>query len=79
LHRSSREYTDDAGNPYSRRIVHQATGIVLAQLDVSADDARLVIQSHAFANDRSMMDVSRDIVDGRLDLSLDHGRIEDSR
>jgi hypothetical protein len=79
LHRSPTDYTDDTGNPYSRRIVHQATGIVLAQLDISADDARLVIQSHAFANDRSMMDVSRDILDGRIDFSLDRGRIEDSQ
>ena len=40
---------DDIGNAYSRRLIHQATGIVLAQLDLSADDARLVIHGHAFA------------------------------
>ncbi len=34
---------------YSRRLIHQASGVVLAQIDVSADDARLVIQGHAFA------------------------------
>jgi hypothetical protein len=78
LRRSSDEYSDDIGNPYSRRMVHQATGMVLAQLDISADDARLVIQGHAFANNRSMMDVSRDILDGRLDFSIRQGRIEDS-
>ncbi|MFF1573345.1 GAF and ANTAR domain-containing protein [Leifsonia sp. NPDC058292] len=78
LSRSSDEYTDDVGNPYSRRIVHQATGVVLAQLDISADDARLVIQGHAFSNDRSMMDVSRDILDGRIDFSVRQGRIEES-
>jgi len=66
------EPTDDA-NPFSRRVVHQATGMVLAQLDVSADDARMVIQAHAYATDRSMMEVSRDVLDGRLDFSaLDH-------
>jgi hypothetical protein len=62
---------DDADdrNPYSRKIVHQATGMVLAQLRISADDARLVIQAHAFANNRSMMEVAQDILDRRLDLS----------
>ena len=52
--------------PYSRRIVHQATGIVLAQLDLSPDDALLVIQAHAFATGESMMDVSKDLVNGAL-------------
>jgi hypothetical protein len=56
-------------NPYSRKIVHQATGMVLAQLRISADDARLVIQAHAFANNRSMMEVAQDILDRRIDLS----------
>lgn len=29
---------------HSRRLVHQATGMVLAQLRIAADDARLIIQ-----------------------------------
>jgi len=60
---------DDTGNAYSRRLIHQATGMVLAQLDVSADDARLIIQGHAFASDSSMMDVAREILDGNLSFS----------
>lgn len=60
---------DEEGNPYSRRIVHQATGMVLAQLNVSADDARMVIHAHAYTTDRSMMEVSRAVLDGRLDFS----------
>lgn len=66
---AGREEPPEDANPFSRRVVHQATGMVLAQLDVSADDARMVIQAHAFATERSMMEVSRDILDGRLDLS----------
>ena len=58
-------------NAFSRRLVHQATGMVLAQLDISADDARLVIQGHAYAASRSMMDVAQDIVDGRIDFADD--------
>ncbi|WP_233265357.1 GAF and ANTAR domain-containing protein [Leifsonia sp. AG29] len=65
-------------NPFSRRAVHQATGMVLAQLDVSADDARSVIQAHAYATNRSMMEVSREVLEGRLDFSaLDRGEEQD--
>jgi hypothetical protein len=71
LIRSSLEYPDEPESPFSRRLVHQATGMVLAQLSISADDARLVIQGHAFATGRSMMEVSRDIVAGALDFSAD--------
>jgi GAF domain-containing protein len=58
--------------PHSRRLVHQATGMVLAQLNISATDALLVIQGHAYASERSMMEVARDIVERRLDFSA-HG------
>lgn len=71
LIRSSIEDPDEPESPFSRRLVHQATGMVLAQLDINADDARLVIQGHAFATGRSMMEVSRDIVAGALDFSAD--------
>lgn len=53
----------------SRRVVHQATGMVIAQLKVSAEDALLIIRAHAFASDRSVRDASADIVARRLDLS----------
>ena len=56
-------------SPFSRRAVHQATGMVLAQLGISADDARMVIQAHAFSTDRTMIEVSQEILDGRLDFS----------
>jgi hypothetical protein len=68
--------TADTGNAYSRRIVHQATGMVLAQLHLSPDDARLVIQGHAFATDRSMMDVAQDVIDGRIRFSNQDAGIE---
>ncbi|MGO4535852.1 GAF and ANTAR domain-containing protein [Leifsonia sp. 2MCAF36] len=71
LIRSSLEDPEEPESPFSRRLIHQATGMVLAQLDLSADDARLVIQGHAFATGRSMMDVSRDVVSGMLDFTDD--------
>ena len=67
---------DDIGNAHSRRLVHQATGMVLAQLRIAADDARLVIQGHAFATGRSMMEVAQDIVERRLGFSQQDGGIE---
>ena len=67
---------DNGGNAYSRRLVHQASGMVLAQIDVSAEDAQLVIQGHAFAGERSMMDVAEDIIDGRLRFIRTGTRIE---
>lgn len=73
-----RDY-DVNGNAYSRRVVHQATGMVLAQLGISADDARLVIQGHAFAASRSMMEVAQDILDGRLDFADESDGIEAPR
>jgi len=61
---------------YSRRLIHQASGVVLAQIDVSADDARLVIQSQAFASSRPMMEVAQDIIDGRVRFRREGSRIE---
>ena len=72
------DYEEDVGNPFSRRLIHQATGMVLAQLGVDAADARLVIQGHAFAAGRSMMEVAQDILERRLDFSNLQGEIEDS-
>lgn len=63
-------------SPFSRRRVHQATGVVLAQLDVEAEDARMLLQSHAFASDRSVMDVADDVLAGRLTFSRESGAIE---
>ena len=57
----------DAG--YSRRVVHQATGMVLAQLDVGASDALLVLQGYAFSHARTVREVAEDVVGRRLDFS----------
>jgi len=57
---------DAVGNAFSRRLIHQATGMVLAQLRITADDARLVIQGHAFVTGRPMMEVAQDILDREL-------------
>lgn len=57
----------------SRREVHQATGMVLAQLNISADEAALLIRAHAFASGRSVREIATDIVERRLDFSSPEG------
>jgi hypothetical protein len=61
---------------YSRRLIHQATGMVLAQLDLSPDDARLVIHGHAFAVGKTLKEVAEDVLDGRLSFSNGDSGIE---
>ena len=70
--RQAREGGTRAGedvSEYSRRVVHQATGMVLVQLDIPAADALLVIRGHAFAHGISVRDVATAIVERRLDLA----------
>jgi hypothetical protein len=64
---------------HSRRTIHQATGMVLAQLDISAEEAGLVIQGHAFASGRSMKEVAEDILAGRLAFMDGPSGIEEDR
>lgn len=63
-------------SPFSRRKVHQATGIVLAQLDIDADEARLLLHSRAFATGISVMTVAEDVLEGRVIFTRDSGTIE---
>jgi hypothetical protein len=56
----------------NRREVHQATGMVLAQLGVSAEDALLLLRAHAFSTGRSVAEVANDVVERRLDFGSDN-------
>jgi hypothetical protein len=62
---------EDDPSPFSRRLVHQATGMVLAQLGISAADAHLIIQARAFSESRPMREVATDIVERRIDFTSD--------
>jgi hypothetical protein len=59
---------------HNRREVHQATGMVLAQLGISADDAALLLRAHAFSSGRSVAEIANDIVERRLDFGPDSNR-----
>lgn len=67
---------DDLGNASSRRLIHQATGVVIAQLRIPADDARLIIQGQAFGASRTMMEIAQEIIDGRMRFSRGTDGIE---
>lgn len=57
-----------------RSTVHQASGMVMAQLSVPAPDAMALLRAHAFARGVSLVDVARLVLDRELDLSSDGGR-----
>ncbi len=56
---------------YSRREVHQATGMVVAQTGLPAADALLVLRGHAFATGRPLRDVAEDVLGRVLDFTPD--------
>jgi len=60
---------DDLPIPAHRREVHQATGMVLVQLGLGAEEAGLVIRAHAFATGMTVIEVASEIVARRLNFS----------
>jgi len=55
----------------SRAEVSQATGMLVAQLDVEPAEALVRLRAHAYATGRTSTDVARDILDRRLKLEAD--------
>jgi hypothetical protein len=51
--------------------VHQATGMILAQLAVNAETAFARLRAYAYAHDRRLGDVARDVVERRLRFDPD--------
>jgi hypothetical protein len=52
----------------SRETVHQATGMVIAQLGISAADALAILRAHAYTTDQTLADVAGDVIGRRLDF-----------
>jgi hypothetical protein len=52
-------------------VVHQATGMILVQLGVSIDVAFLRLRAYAYAHDRPLGEVARDVVERRLRFEPD--------
>lgn len=54
-------------------VVHQASGMVASQLEVSIGQALIRLRAYAFGNDRALPDVARDVVDRRLRFDAQSG------
>ncbi len=67
--RTGRGGTD--GLHSERAEVHQATGMILAQLGVPAQDAFVRLRAYSFAHRRPVGDVARDVVARRLVFTED--------
>ncbi|MFZ7088447.1 GAF and ANTAR domain-containing protein [Curtobacterium sp. RRHDQ10] len=56
------EVPDTAAGEYSRREVHQASGMIVAQTGADVGDALLILRGHAFASGRTVREVAADVV-----------------
>lgn len=53
----------------SRREIHQATGMVLAQAGATAADALLLLRAHAFANGLTLRETADAVLQGQLSFA----------
>jgi hypothetical protein len=60
-----------AGGPWSERVViHQATGIVCAQLRISVEDALALLKAHAYAHEMNLHEVAQLVIDRQIDFRI---------
>jgi hypothetical protein len=59
-------------------VVHQASGMVAAQLDVTVGKALIRMRAYAFGNDRPLTEVARAVVDRRLRFDAQSGEKDPS-
>lgn len=62
--------TEAPDEPYSRREVHQATGMIAARSEIDVDDALMLLRGHAYATGRPVRDVAADVIARVVDLGL---------
>ncbi len=55
-------------------LVHQASGMVAAQLGVGVGHALIRLRAYAFGNGRGLTDIARDVVDRRLRFDAQSGQ-----
>jgi len=59
----------DLGEPLEYRAeVHQATGFLSVRASIGLTEALLLLHAHAFASDRPLLQIARDVLAGRLNL-----------
>jgi hypothetical protein len=59
-------------------VVHQATGMIIVQLGVTAAVALARLRAHAYAHDRRLREVASDVVARRLRFESETGADDDS-
>jgi hypothetical protein len=52
----------------SRAQIHQATGMIISQVGVRAEDALALLRGQAFANNATLLDVAQQIVERRINF-----------
>jgi len=57
------------GTSLSRREIHQATGMVLAQTNINAPDALLLLRGYAFSEGLPLKDVALAVIERQLDFT----------
>ena len=66
------EWASQRDDPTAHQaVVHQATGMILVQLGVSAEVAFVRLRAYAYAHDRRLGEVARDVVERRLRFEPD--------
>jgi hypothetical protein len=63
----------EAGSDF-HYVVHQASGMVAAQLDVSVRSALVRLRAYAFGNDRPLAEVAQDVVSRKLRFDAASGQ-----
>jgi hypothetical protein len=64
------EESPDREAPFeTRREIHQATGMVLTQLDISATDALSRLRAYAFSSGSTVQEIAHDVVSRRLNFA----------
>ena len=58
----------------NRVVVHQATGMIMAQLSCPSDDALALLRGHAYAHETDIYDIAKRVVDQHINFS--HFRVE---
>ncbi|MDQ2755582.1 MAG: GAF domain-containing protein [Actinomycetota bacterium] len=61
--------SDPASGAYHHFQVHQATGMVTIQAGVDLDRALLLLRARAFSSRRPLLDVARDVLEGRVRIT----------
>lgn len=67
--------TGSSSGRFSRREVHQASGMIAAQTGAGAADSLLLLRAFAHTAGRSVLELAADVVAGRVDFT-DHGEPE---